>query len=348
MVIDLKQFKTIAITLMISLLLISVMPVSFPVAENTAEKNEKSSIKLQKRAEMIVKVANLVAQRIEGFIKKIQNDSIILEKLENADLIDDLEGNISAFEDARSLIDDASKRLSAKDYSGAISLVKEALMKLRNVCMAIHRMIMEVQGVREEGRTEGLIVAMKRSLMRLQRIKSLIGEEDLQLVEKAERYLNITEAKRLLAEGNVSEVSHRLVEANKIIKQLYTHLKEKASSKTKERVNRYLHIIGRFRENIINRIGIARAAGVNITEILQTFGVKNVTELREKIAERIREAKKKGDIKELLGVARKVGRGLWKIDRAITIQMMKHIHMEHPHKHLGKEHNMPGKSNKKS
>ncbi len=342
-----KQFKTMAIALMISLLLISAMPISFLVAENTTEK-DKSSIKLQKRAEMIIKVANRVAQRMEGFIKRIQNDGVILEKLENADLIDDLEGNISAFEDARSLIDDASKRLSANDYSGAISLVKEALMRMRNVCMTIHRIIMKIQDVREEERAGGLIVAMKRSLIRLQKIKSLIGEEDLQLVEKAERYLNITEAKRLLVEGNVSEVSRRLVEANKIIKQLYAHLREKASSKIRQRVNRYLHIIGRFRENIIDRIGIARAAGVNVTEILQIFGVKNVTELREKIAERIREAKKKGDIKELLSAARKIGKGLWKIDRAITIQMMKHIHMKHPHKHLGKEHEMPGKSNRKS
>jgi len=187
---------------------------------------------------------------------------------------------------------------------------------------------------------------MKRSLMRLNRIKSLVGEEDLQLVEKAERCLNITEAKRLLAEGNVSEVSHRLVEANNIIKQLYAHLREKASSKIRERINCYFHIIGRFRENIIDRIGIARAAGVNVTEILLHLGVKNVTELREKIAERIREAKKKGDIKELLCVARKIGKGLWRIDRALTIQMMKHLHMKHPHKHLGKEHRMPGRSNK--
>jgi len=348
MVIDLKQFKTMAIALMISLLLISAMPISFLVAENAAEKDEKPSIKLQKRAEMIFKVANRIALRIEGFIKKIQNDAVILEKLENADLIDDLEGNISAFEDARSLIDDASKRLSANDYSGAISLVKEALMKMRDVYTAIHRMIMKIQGVREEGRAGGLIVAMKRSLMRLQKIKSLIREEDLQLVEKAERYLNITEAKRLLAEGNVSEVSRRLAEANKIIKQLYAHLREKAYSKIRERVNRYLHIIGKFRENIIDRIGIARAAGVNVTEILQILGVKNATELREKITERIREAKKKGDIKELLGVARKIGKGLWRIDRAITIQMMKHLHMKPEHKHPERKHKMPGEGNKKS
>ena len=343
-----KQFKKAAIALMISLLLTSVMPVSFLVAENAMEKDEEPSIKLQKRAEMIIKVANRIAHRIEDFIKKIQNSSDILEKMENADLIDDLEGNISAFEDARRLIDEASKRLSEKDYAGAISLAKEALMKLRDVCIAIHRMTMKIQGVREEGKASGLIVAMKRSLMRLEKIKSLIGKEDLQLVEKAERYLNITEAKRLLAEGNVSEVSRRLVEANKIIKQLYAHLREKASSKIRDRINCYLHIIGRFRENIIDRIGIARAAGVNVTEILLHLGVKNVTELREKIAERIREAKKKGDIKELLCVARKIGKGLWRIDRAITIQMMKHLQMKHPHKHLGKEHKMPGGSNRKS
>jgi len=344
----LKQFKTAAITLMISLLLISVMPISFLVAENNMENDEKPSIKLQKRAEMIIKVANRIALHIEGYIKKIQNSNDILEKLENAGLIDDLEGNISAFENARRLIDEASKRLSANNYTGAISLAKEALIKLRDVCIAIHRMIMKVQGVREEGRAGGLIVAMKRSLMRLEKIKSLVGEEDLQLVEKAERYLNITEAKRLLAEGNVSEVSRRLVEANKIITQLYAHLREKASSKIRDRINCYLHIIGRFRENIIDRIGIARAAGVNVTEILLHLGVKNVTELREKIAERIMEAKKKGDIKELLCVARKIGKGLWRIDRAITIQMMKHLQMKHPHKHLGKEHKMPGGSNRKS
>jgi len=201
----LEQFKTAVIALMISLLLTSVMPVSLLVAEKTMEEDEKPSIKLQKRAEMIIKVANRIALRIEGFIKKIQDSSDILEKLENAGLIDDLEGNISAFEDARRLIDEASERLSVNDYSGAISLAKEALIKLRDVCIAIHRMTMKVQGVREEGRAGGLIVAMKRSLMRLEKIKSLIGEEDLQLVEEAKRYLNITEAKRLLAEGNVSD-----------------------------------------------------------------------------------------------------------------------------------------------
>jgi len=332
---------------MISLLLISAIPMSFLGAENAKEKSEKHSTKLQKRAEMIIKIANRAVLRIEGLIKRIQNNSVILEKLENANLIDDLEGNITAFEDVKSLVDDASKRLSANDYSGAISQAKEVLRRLRNICIAIHQMLMEVKGKREGG-ARGLIEAMKRSLMRLQRIKSLIGEEGLQLAEKAERYLNITEAKRLLAEGNVSEVSHRLAEANKIIGKLYARLREEASSKIKERVNRYLHIIRKLRENIIDRIRIAQAAGVNVTEILQILGVKNATELRDRITERIRKAKEKGDIRELLCIARKIGRGLWKIDRAITIQMMKHLCMKHPHRHLGKEHNMPSKGNKKS
>jgi len=347
MVIDLKRFKTLAIALMISLLLISAMPVGFLGAENAAEKSEKPSTKMQKRAEMIIKIAERAVLRIQGFIKRIQNDSIILEKLENANLIEDLKRNISAFEEVKSLIGNASKRLSASDYSGAISQAKEALKKLRNICMAIHQILMEVKGKRQEGRAGDIIEAMKRSLMRLYRIKSLVSEEDLQLAEKAERYLNITEAKRLLAEGNVSEVSHRLAEANKIIGKLYAHIREKAAAKIRERINRYLHIIWRLKENIVNRIRIARAAGVNVTEILRILGVKNATELREKIAERIREAKKKGDIKELLCVARKIGKGLWRIDRAITIQMMKHLQMKHPHKHLGKEHKIPGKSDKK-
>ena len=59
--------------------------------------------------------------------------------------------------------------------------------------------------------------------------------------------------------------------------------------KIRERVRRYLQVAEQFTENIMERVRIARMAGVNVNEALQKLGIENATAFREEFVKRIQE-----------------------------------------------------------
>lgn len=315
--------------LLLLMLLISAAPTLVFAAEGTAEPQEDEAAKaLQRRGEVMLRIAVRTADRIADFIGKVQESSVLLERLKDAGLLDDFDGNVSAFEDARNMLDEAETLIENGNYTLALERVKEALTIFRDVYRAVHRIKGELTGTIEvHKRAEGLIVAMNRTLERLERAEELAEEADeniSRLIDQARDLLNLTEARILLEAGNVSEAAHRLAEANRIVSLIYAELKVKAHMKIRERAIRYLKIAEKFRENVMERVRIAWMAGVNVTEALQKLRV-NTTALKGEFMKRIREAMEKGDVKEMLKTLRNLGRELWKIDRAVTHQIMEHL-----------------------
>ena len=324
------------------MLLLSTAPILVLAAEEgmnaEPQKNEAANA-LQRRAEVMLRIAERTASRIGGFIGKVQGNSNLLESLENAGLLEDFNGNASRFEEAEALLEETEALIEDGNYTLAMEKIRESLAVFRDTYRAMHRVTERfMAAVEAQRRAEGLIVAMNRSLERLEKIENLIDEADgdiADLIEQARDLLNIEEARELIEAGNVSEAAHRLAEANKIMNQIHVQLKARARMMIRARVTRYLRIAERFRENIMERIRIAQMAGVNVTEVLQKLGIENATAFREEFTKRIQEAREKGDIDELLDAARDLGNDLWKIDRTVTLHIAKHLRERNQHGPFG-------------
>jgi len=286
--------------LLLMLLITSLTPMEVFTAEGEGADQEASGQGLKNRARIMLQIANRTASRIRLFINRVQGNDTLMAILENASLLDEFKGNVSALEEAEEALLMAETLIEEGNYTAAIATVREALATMRKVYMAMYRFAERCikEKVKVEERASGLIVAMNRTLERLEKIEGLAGEEASQLIEEARGLLNITEAKKLLAAGNVSEVAERLAQANKIMGQIFKVLRNKARERFEEKTRRFIwHILRQYRF-IADEL---RKAGLNASEILEESGIGNLSMLQNAIAKMRLESIKKA-IRERLKI----------------------------------------------
>jgi len=166
---------------------------------------------------------------------------------------------------------------------------------------------------------------MQRTLERIERIRTLsINDENIMiLLDEAKLYLNVTAAKEMLAEDNVTGVAHNLTEANQLISQAYQLLRKEAKMNIWKRMGRYLNNMERSSKKILMKIALAKKMGVNVSAILEELGYKNETEFREALLNMIMTAhNKSSSIKEALLELKNISQTFWRMDKALT----RHLH----------------------
>jgi len=244
-------------------------------------------------AKNIVEAASNAEKYVTALVNRVKANSTIIELVNGSNLKDAFWGNISLIDDISALLDEAEAKLKAGEYTDAINKAMETMEVFREVWVNIHRIlcglgITEVEAeVKPEIQAQGLLVAMNRSLERIERIEDMSEDPDFKkLLEDARDLLNIEEAKDLLAKGNVSDVAHRLAEANHLIAQAYRMLKAKAEERMAERMEQ-------FRAKVMERLE-AMAGELNETEleeIMGEMGFRNMNEFRQALNNLIREAR---------------------------------------------------------
>jgi len=333
--------RQVAVLFLLMMLLLSAVPASLIfAAEETSDDQTGNNAEAQSannataiKAQRMLEVANRTATRIEQLIERILANETILSALENASLLDDFNETVARFEEAKGLLDEALAAIESGEYENALEIISEAMDIFREVYRTIYKMTEKHMGaLRNRLIARGLIVAMQRALERVERLRSLAGEDEniTSLLEEAEQYLNITVAKEMLAEGNVTGVAHNLVKANHLINKAYLLLKGKAREKIWARIRNYLRGMEKICERIKKRIEFARMRGINVTAILEHLGYQNVTQFREALQNMIMTARGKvSDIKEALQELREISRAFLNMNRALTKQL--HQHQWHYH-----------------
>lgn len=283
--------KRVFAVLFVLMLLLSAAPVLASAAEeggNEESRVDGASKALQRRVQVMLRIAERTADRIDGFIEKIRRNDVLLKGLEKADLLDDFNGNASAFEEAKDLLDEAKALIEKGNYTLAMVKVKEALAAFRCIYGTVHRIIGELTAAENQMKAEGLIVAVNRTLERLEEVERLSGEADGEasdLIEQARELLNLTEIRALIKAGNVSEAAHRLAEARRLTAKAFKALKAKAEERLAQRTERFLEMIKQIHRKVAEKI---RNAGFNASEILGGAGLGNFSGTRQRILEKIR------------------------------------------------------------
>ncbi|OYT44920.1 hypothetical protein B6U84_03185 [Candidatus Bathyarchaeota archaeon ex4484_40] len=285
------KIKRVSAAFLVLMLLLSAAPTLVSAAEggeNEESRVDEASKTLQRRVQVMLRIAERTADRIGGFIEKIRRNDVLLKSLEKADLLDDFNGNASAFEEAKDLLDKAKALIEKGNYTLAMVKVKEALTAFRGAYGTMHRIIGELTAVENQRKVEGLIVAVNRTLERLEEVERLAGEADGEtsdIIQQARELLNLTEIRALIKAGNVSEAAHRLAEAGRLTAKAFKALKAKAEERLAQRTERFLEMIKYIQRKVAEKI---RNAGFNASEILEGAGLGNFSGTRQRILEKIR------------------------------------------------------------
>jgi tetratricopeptide (TPR) repeat protein len=267
---------------LLAFLLVSAVAQALPTA---SIKNEES------KAKAVINVASKAGERVKELNKTIQANEEIMEAIGTVSLLEDFYSNVSLIEVGLDHLDEANNAFNEGNYSGAISEAMEAIEIFKDVWVNIHRIlcaagVTEAEAeVKPEVQAQGLLVAINRTLERIERIEKLMEDVEALMID-ARSLLNMAEVEALLAEGNVSEVAHRLAEANKLIAQAHMMLRAKAKAKMPERMER-------FRERVMERLE-AMAGKLNETdleEIMEEMSFRNMGEFMQALNNLMKEAR---------------------------------------------------------
>ena len=321
--------RKIAVLFLLAMLFFSAAPLFvFAADEDSVEQDgdetetNLNNFTMEIQARKMLEIANRAAARIEQLIENANRDETLIKILENANLTEDLEKNITLFEDAKKLLETASEAINSNDYEDAVANITEAMETFREVYRAIHKIINKYTVASRKGVIAwGLIVAMNRSLERIEQIRNISDNDEdiLELLDEAEQFLDIEAAKEMLADGNVTGVAHNLAEANRLIGEAHKLLKDRAKMKVQNRMHAYLNIMEKSCQKILSRINHAKKMGVNVSDVLEKLGYQNETEFKEELLNMIRTARGKvSDIKESLLELQRISQAFWRMNRVLT------------------------------
>jgi len=314
----------IAIVIILATVIVMAAPVSAAMFYGQSE---------NVKAEKIVELADKAGQKVENLIALVYVNETALEMIENATLLDELEGNVTLFDEGTANVTAAYDALEAEDYEGAVANATQALEIFREVFKSINLILYE-SGV-QKGQIidgQGLLVAMQRALERIERLRELLPEdatEALELLDNATSYLDVDTARLWLLDGKVSETAYNLTQANHLISEAHQYLKTQAEQGNSMRIRNYLRSMERFRGRIRENLELAGNEGIDIGAVLQSFGYQNVTEFEQALQNMTENAQENmGEIRDAIKDLKEIGRTMREMDKALA-QEIRHYRTQH-------------------
>jgi len=247
----------------------------------------------KQRAELTIRSAQIALFKAESFINYTKS---ALSKANATELAKEaLDSATTLLNNAKALLEEAKAYFDQGAYENATLKAMEAMRLCREAYRTLHESLEEKGFVKPERpevpevQGRGILVAVNRSLERIERLKALIGSKEVpqQIIDnlaKAEGLLNISSIQQLLVAGNVSEVARRLAEAEKLIGQAYGLFHSTVKAKVAERIEKY-------KSKVLEELGKAVNATA-LNEALKGLGLKSFEELKSLVEDRVSEAKK--------------------------------------------------------
>jgi tetratricopeptide (TPR) repeat protein len=278
-------------------------------------------------AEELVDLAEKAEQQVQNLIDLVYSNETALQKIEDTGLLDQLESNVTLFDEGEVNLASAYEALDAADYDAAVDYATEALSVFREVFSSIH-VILEAAGL-QKGQlvdNQGLLEAMTRQLQRIDRLREILPEdapdEVKQLLDDAEALLDVDPARALLLEGKSSEVLSSLQEAKLLISQVYDYLKTQAEESNTWRIEGYCE---RVRERIRERFQQGSQMGIDFTDVLESMGYQSENQFMETLQNMTQTAQgETGDFKKALQDLDVIGQMVQQMDQALMQKMNQH------------------------
>ena len=278
-------------------------------------------------AEELIEVTDKAEQQVKNLIDLVYANETALEKIEEVGLRDDLEGNVTLYDQGVTNLTAAYDSLETSDYDAAVDYATEALSVFREVYSSLH-VILEAASL-QKGHIvdyQGLLDAMTRELQRIDQLRDILPEDApdniKQLLDDAEALLDVDAARALLLEGKDSEVRDTLQEAKQLISQVYQYLKEEAEEFNIWRIQGYCE---RVQERIRERFRAGTQAGIDFTTVLESFGYQSENQFMGTLQNMVQTTQGNADnFQKALQDLEAIGDMVQQMDQALNQEMQRH------------------------
>jgi uncharacterized membrane protein YgcG len=278
-------------------------------------------------AEELIELADRAEQQVKSLIDLVYANETALQQIKDFDLLDELEGNVTLFDEGVGNLAAANDALEIGDYDGTVAYATEALRVFREVFSSIH-LILEAAGL-QKGHlvdNQGLLEALTRELQRIDWLRAILPEDTTEdttgLLDDAESLLDVEAARALLLEGKETEVRSSLQEAKLLISKVYQYLKMQGEESDTWRILGYCE---RVQERIRERFRAGNQSGVDFTAVLESLGYQSENQFMETLQNMIQTAQgKTGDFKSALQDLEAIGQMVQEMDQALMQEMQRH------------------------
>jgi hypothetical protein len=277
-------------------------------------------------AENMICLAQNASVQVKNLIDSVYADTDALQKIADADLTIQLEGNVSLYDQGAALLAQAETALENKDYSTAVSSAREALQTFRQVFKSINWILINT-GLKAGNEVDALSLldAVNRTLDRIAHLKELLPSEatnQIALINQAEAFLNSENIENLIVEGKTSVVADDLRIANELVSQVYQYLKLQAEEFNSIRIFGYLGDMEQERERLRERLHYAGSLGINVDNLFGSLGYHNENEFMNELQNMTQNAESKmGNLTSIMDDLEALGHLVQQMNQTITQEM---------------------------
>lgn len=282
------QRKIQAITMLLAIIL-TLPALAIPLVSQAGATPASGDVE----ADMAIKIltmADAAKERVETLINLTLANATLITRIREAGLENDLNISLTLFDEGKSLLNEAHNLFNEGNYAGAVYSATEAMEVFREVYKNINRILCEADVKKFEVIDgQGLLEAMNRALMRIERIEMALDilenrtEIDVSsirsMLSEARVLLNITRAEELLREGRVSDVAHMLAEANRKIGEAIRAIRDAARETAAVRIERLEERIRRMCERVRQRL---REMNESESRFFRRWGASDAEEFVER------------------------------------------------------------------
>jgi len=269
--------------------------------------------------EQIVELAGRADAQVKNLIELMYANETALKQIEDFGLIDELNGNLTLYDEGVANLEQAHEALESANYDAAVDIATEALRIFREIFKSIN-IILEEAGL-QKGQlvdAQGLLEAITRGIRIIDRLRDILPADAtaaLDLLDQAEAYLDLNAARALLIEGENNSVADRLNQANQLISQVYQYFKSQAEESNTLRIDDYCE---RVQERIRERFRYGRDYGIDFSTVLSNLGYQSENQFIETLQDMIQTAQgKTGDFKSAMQDLDAISRVVQEIDQAL-------------------------------
>ncbi len=279
-----------------ALALILLAIIAFPVVLTFANAQTNQSVE-----ENLVAMAQGAGNQVQTLITKIYTDPNATQKIENANLMDQFEGNATLYQaEGLAKLSNAQEALANSQYNSASDSALQALDIFRSSYSSIE-VILEAAGIPIDTSisNQELIDAIERELQRVETLKEILpsntSKDTFDLLDNAKEKL--LEAKTSTLKGETDTAQAQFVEAKQFITQIYQYLKTEAQQSNTWRLNEYCQ---KLQQQIQERFSYGKQNGIDFTAALAAKGYQSETQFMQAIQAKIQNAQSQGGIQNAI------------------------------------------------
>jgi hypothetical protein len=268
----------------------------------------------------MVNVAQKASMQVKSLIESINADDELLQKLEEANFISQLQGNVSFHNQSIALLNQAEDNLAHVDYDAAIINAQEALQIIRQVFKSINRILLDTDLITITAvDASSLLDSVIRTLDRSAYLRTLLlsnATNQLAMLDRVNALLNLEDMESLIFEDKTNLMGSNLRQANDLITQVYNYLKIQA------RIYNYLEEMEQARVTLRGRIRYEESIGIDLNGIFESCGYENETEFMNALQNMTQDAKPHiGNLKDAMSNLETLGQMVQQMDQTVTQEM---------------------------